>query len=407
MYAATRHDPKGIDGMRCDVIVVGAGPAGSTVARELAKRGISVAMLDRAAFPRDKPCGGAVSTKCEKQIGLNLSSVIERTVSDVSITMNQHPPSELFRSSAQPFGHLTQRRSLDALMAEKALEAGAVFRQRTHIRSIEPMDTGVTVRTSDDVFCGRILVAADGANGVTARLCGIKLPNHNRSIALEGNISPKDGVSDKWSNAIGIDFGSMDGGYGWILPKGDHLNIGVGGYTHVGPKLRTELKKLVKFYGHAPESLWGLRGHHLPQRHETSAVVSGNVVLIGDAAGLVDPLTGEGIFAAVYSAQIAAVSIASHLNNNTSLEAYQQNLERDILSDITAAKTLHDLFYRWPGIFYRIERSKPLLWRAMLTYFCGDATYVDLSQKLGHLWPVMRTTSRLMRTVSEFKNGAK
>ncbi len=199
----------------------------------------------------------------------------------------------------------------------------------------------------------------------------------------------------------------MDGGYGWILPKGDHLNIGVGGYTHVGPKLRTELQKLVKFYGHAPEALWGLRGHHLPQRHETSAVVSGNVVLIGDAAGLVDPLTGEGIFAAVYSAQIAPAGIARHLNNNTSLGAYQQNLEKDIFSDIRAAKILHDLFYRWPGIFHRIERSKPLLWHAMLTYFCGDATYVDLSHKLGHLWPVMRTASRLMRTISEFKDGAK
>ena len=393
--------------MRHEVIVVGAGPAGSTVARELGARGVSVAMLDKAVFPRDKPCGGMVSTRCENQIGVDLSPIIERTVDAACITLNQCQSSELRRSSPEPFGHLTRRSRLDALLAEKAMEAGAVFRQRTLIRSIEHGGDGVTVRTSDEVFHGRVIVAADGANGVTAKMSGMEPPDHHYSIALEGNISPRDGVPKKWEHAIGIDFGTMEGGYSWLFPKGDHLNVGLGGYKQVGPKLRTGLRNLVRFYGYDPEALWGVRGHHLPWRRESSAVVDGNVLLVGDAAGVLDPLTAEGIFAAVRSAQLAAGRIADYLAGaRNSLAAYHEDLEDGILSDIRAAGTFHDLFYLWPSMFYRIERSSPVLWREMVKLFRGDATYVNISRALGPLWPALRLSSHLIRTVPPLRRFA-
>ena len=152
--------------MEYDVIIVGAGPAGSTTARELAKRGLSLVMIDKAEFPRDKPCGGAVSVRCAGLLDVDLTPVIESTITDVFITLKQRrgKGTELLRSSPKAFAYMTQRTRLDALLAEKAVESGAVFRQCESIRSVERRGGHVTVRTSRNAYRGRVLVAADGAN---------------------------------------------------------------------------------------------------------------------------------------------------------------------------------------------------------------------------------------------------
>ena len=214
--------------MAYDVIVVGAGPAGSTAARELAARGLSVMLVDKAEFPRDKPCGGAVSVRCADLLGLDLTSVIESTITDVFVTLKRRRGKgvEFLRSSPEAFAYMTQRSRLDALLAEKAVAAGAVFRQRESLKSVERRGGHVTVRTSGNVYHGRVLVAADGANGMTARMSGIAHPrDYQYGIAMEGNVTPGKGFPAKWKQAIGVDFGRIEGGYSWLFPKGDHVNI--------------------------------------------------------------------------------------------------------------------------------------------------------------------------------------
>ena len=237
------------------------------------------------------------------------------------------------------------------------------------------------------------------SNGMTARMSGVSHPrDYQYGIAMEGNITPAKGLPAKWKKAIGLDFGRIEGGYSWLFPKGDHLNIGIGGYEHVGPKLRNQLKSLVEFYGFDPATLWGVRGHRLPQRRGDFALADGNVLLVGDAAGVLDPLTAEGISAAVHSAQIAAASIGQYLDGKTAgLEQHGQALEQHILTDTEVARRLHDVFYLWPGAFVAIERVAPILWRAMVDLFRGDATYVDLARRLGPAWPLVKLVS-LIRT---------
>ncbi len=389
--------------MRYDVLVVGAGPAGSTVARDLAARGASVMMFDKAEFPRDKPCGGLVSVRCATMLGIDLSPVIERTITDVFATLKEQPEGEIFRSSAGKFAYATQRSRLDTLLAEKSVEAGAVFRQREKLMSVERHGDHVTVRTSggqgNNVYHGRILVAADGANGVASRMSGLSdRPDYQYGIAIEGNITPGKGFPDKWKNAIGVDFGAIEGGYGWLFPKGDHVNIGTGGYEFVGPTLRCRLERLVKFYGFDPAGLWGVRGHHLPVRRRNFPLIDGNVILVGDAAGILDPLTAEGIVSAVQSSQIAANHIARYLDDETvTLEPYMKELDGGVLRDVDVAGRLHDVFYLRPGAFVAIERKFPVLWQAMVDLFCGDATYVSLSRKLGPVWPLLKLISHMRR----------
>lgn len=249
--------------MECDVIIVGAGPAGSTTARELATRGLSAMMVDKAEFPRDKPCGGAVSVRCAALLGLDLAPVIESTITDVVVTLKRRRRKrvEFLRSSPKVFAYMTQLSRLDALLAEKAVETGAGFRQHESIRSVERHGSHVTVRTSGDVYRGRVLVAADGANGMTARMSGLSQPHdYQYGIAMEGNITPGKGFPAKWKKAIGVDFGRIEGGYSWLFPKADHLNIGIGGYEYVGPKLQNQRKRLVEFYGFDPAGLWACEG---------------------------------------------------------------------------------------------------------------------------------------------------
>ena len=147
---------------------------------------------------------------------------------------------------------------------------------------------------------------------------------------------------------MGLDFGDPPGGYGWIFPKEDHLNIGLGGWRHVGPSLRERLFQLVRFYGFETEQVWGLRGFHLPIRRNGSPLVDGNVLLVGDAAGLIDTLTGEGIYAALHSGRKAAKHISAYLNQEApDLEGYRRELEQGLLLELRVSGQFNDIFNLW------------------------------------------------------------
>ena len=271
--------------MRYDLIVVGAGPAGSTAARESALRGLSVLMFDKAEFPRDKPCGGAVSVRSANVLDLDLNPVIERNITSAEFTWPRGL--EFTRSSSGVITYMTQRRHLDTFLAERAVDAGVVFRQRESVTGVERSGDHVAVHAGMHTYEARALVVADGANGTAARMAGIQT-DFFRCIALEENITPKGAFPARWETAIGVDFGGLPGGYGWLFPKGDHVNIGLGGWKHVGPSLRGKLRRLVESFGFDSTDLWGVRGYHLPIRRRGSKLVDGNTLLVGDAAGILD-----------------------------------------------------------------------------------------------------------------------
>ena len=119
---------------------------------------------------------------------------------------------------------------------------------------------------------------------------------------------------------MALQLGGMPGGYGWVFPKGDHINVGVGGWKAVaGSHLREELDATCRAYGLDPASLTNLRGHHLPMQRPGVPVVAGGAALVGDAAGLVDPLSGEGIYAAITSGIAVAPAIEDYLAGRADL----------------------------------------------------------------------------------------
>ena len=388
--------------MRYDAIVVGAGPAGSTTARECASRGLSVLMLDKAEFPRDKPCGGGVTIRAAELLPFDVMPVVERVVSSVYFTAGRS--NGFIRRTTRELSYLTQRRRLDAFLVEQALEAGVVLRQRAPIQEVETHHSHVVVRTADKTFEARTLVAADGANGQTARMAGVDVALVH-GIALEGNVTPPDGFPQEWEDMMGLNLGGIPGGYGWIFPKRDHLNIGLGGWKHVGPSLRARLDELVRLYGFDPGDIWGLRGHHLPLRSSTTPLVSGNLLLVGDAAGLVDPLTGEGIHAAIRSGRAAAHHMAEYVGGHASnLDGYQRELEIDLIADLRVSRQLHDLFHLSPWLYLSAERWTSILWEFMCRIFRGEQTYAEVMLKHPTMATLVELASDLVR-VTPFLQG--
>lgn len=368
--------------MDADVIVVGAGPAGSTAAREIASRGHRVLLIDRAEFPRDKACGGGVSVKTRELLPFDLSPVIEHVVTGV--ILGNPRTGTVTRETGEPMLYMTQRRRLDAFLVDRAREAGVEFLQGEVVRGVDARPDGTyEVHTEDhenhaSAHSARVVVAADGANGVVGRAVGLARPLAH-GVALEGNLPCPDGIPAWLRGHVAVDIALIPGGYGWLFPKGDHINIGVGGWADAGPKLRDTLDGYVRAYGWDPAALRDEAGHQLPLQPKGMRVVHGRVALVGDAAGMVEPLLGEGMYGAVASACALAPAVHRYLTGACAdLGEYQQAMERDLWPDLERAGYLADILHAWPGpLMWGARRSERSWWAVAALMSTGSMARAD------------------------------
>jgi geranylgeranyl reductase family protein len=368
---------------RYDAVVVGAGPAGSTAARSLAREGASVLMLDRARFPRDKPCGGGVTLRAASLQDIDLSPVIERTVTGARFSLRLGPTFD--RRFHKPLTYMTQRRRLDEHLAAAASEAGADFHDGEPVRGIETNGGGVTVRTDRGAYGASVLIGADGANGVVAREAGVRV-RREEAVALEGNAAVSGEVAREWESLVGLDLGGLAGGYGWVFPKEQHLNLGVGAWKYAAFTLRPKLHDLCRRYGVDAAALTNLRGHHLPVRVPGSPVARGPIALAGDAAGLVDPLSGEGIHMAFLSGRYASKVALRYLSGEASdLSLYQRAVERRLQPELTMSRKLNELFHFAPPPYLALMRRSEKFWLFFCYLIRGELTYLDFQRMIGPL----------------------
>ena len=373
-----------------DAIIVGAGPAGSTAARLLARQGARVLLLDRARFPRDKPCGGGVTIAAAVEADIDLLPVVERTVDSVQVSLRMGKA--FVRSSAEPLCYMTQRCRLDAYLAEQAAAAGVEFRDGLAVRELAIDDRGVVVRAGGDAYRARALVGADGANGIVAKAAGFA-PAADAAVALEGNVPAGGELIERWGRSIAVDLGGTPGGYAWLFPKGDHLNAGVGGSRWIGPTLRRRLSELCRYLELDESKLFGLRGYYLPMRGRGAPVVRGPVLLAGDAAGFVDPLSGEGIHGAFWSGRLAAESIARYLSGEAAdLASYQLAVREQIEPELAMSVKLQAVFQRFPRPCVALMRRSDRFWGAVCGFVRGTNNYSKFRRRLGPLaWAIDAT----------------
>jgi len=349
-----------------DVLVVGAGPAGSSTAIHLARTGARVLLVDRARFPRDKPCGGGLTGRALKQIPVDPTPVVERDVDRFELRLRYG--SRFTRDHDEPLIRMTQRRRLDAFLVEQAMAAGAELRDGVRVEAMELDETGVTARIDREPVRAGVLVGADGANGVVARAVGID-ESIVRGVALEGNVPLHALHVDALERTAVIELAVLPGGYGWVFPKGDHANLGVGGWGSEGPRLRHHLARLAREHGVEPEAMTELRGHRLPMRRLGTPAGSGRTLLVGDAAGLVDPLSGDGMYEAFVSARLAADAIVEG-----SLDGYTEALSAALDRHAAASWAAKHAFDRYPRTVFAAARA-PGVFRVVAGLLCGDVAH--------------------------------
>jgi len=366
-----------------DVIVAGSGPSGSMAARRLAERGASVLLLDKQKFPRDKPCGGGVTLRAASVQDVDLAPVIERTIYGARFSLRLGDAFD--RRFDKPLTYMTQRCRLDQHLAECAAESGADLHDGEALREIDACGSGpgVAVRTDHDVYSAPLLIGADGANGISGRSLGLR-PDYEEAVALEGNVMFRRGVPDEWRDVVALDLGGLAGGYGWVFPKSDHLNVGVGAWKYASFTLKPKLAELSRRYGFDPASLENLRGHHLPVRRPGTPIARGPVALVGDAAGLVDPLSGEGIHMAFASGQLAASEALRVLGGEADdMSGYEQAVETQLQAELTVSRRLQEIFNFAPPPYLAVMRRSGKFWHFFCYLIRGELTYLDFVRMIG------------------------
>ncbi len=373
-----------------DVIIVGAGPAGAMLGYLLARRGVRTAILEKKALPRYKPCGGGLTGRAVRLIPFEIGPAVEVEVRRAVMSVGDRVVLRVSRPD--PIIRMVMRDRLDARLVREAVRAGAAVFDDTRVKGVRPVGGPgrLRVETSRGSFDGRFLAGADGAIGPCGRWLGLRVRSR-RMLALEGEIRPPDGFTVPGGDPLTarFDFGLVDRGYGWIFPKADHLSVGVLTAGPSGRGLRRGFFEYLERRGlMTPETrCLRVQGHPIPHSPVRSARFANDWGLVlGDAAGITDPITGEGIYYALAEAHLAAGVIEDALSRGPAhLSEYTGLLRRTLLRDLALVSRLAPAFFACPKLI-----------TVFFTLFGRRAgpAYLDIADGRADYRSVIRSTAR-------------
>ncbi len=360
-----------------DIVIVGAGPAGSAAAFTACQRGLTVALVDKAVFPRAKLCGGLVSGR-----GLKALDAIfgERPAEELFLIGREvawlWKGEELARFRVPYPLWFTGRFDLDHDLHQRALAAGAADYSGRRWQALDSAANEITLDGGEVLRYGA-LIAADGATSpIAAELFGRAFDPGKIGFTLEAECARR----TRDHGLMAVDFRAVPWGYGWLFPKNNSLTVGVGGLHSENPDLRPALAALM------PEGQAGVKvkGAFLPLGDFRKEPARGNILFAGDAAGLVDPLTGEGIAYALESGALAAGAIAGALEAGAPERAGQDYLRRlaPIHRDLTQALRLRKFAYSrvFEGVFRKKLQNSHWIRTAFFDLLEGETTYDALER---------------------------
>ncbi len=346
-------DPLPVSGAtESDVVVVGAGPGGATTAKYLADRGLTVSLLEKTSFPRDKVCGDGLTPRAVKQLirlGVDVSEDAGWVHNKgLRVYGGRVEPFELpwpELASFPSFGLVRPRSEFDAMLARLAVSSGATLYEETNVT--EPVLAGdriVGVRTKDGrTFTAPIVVAADGNSSRLALAMGLeKRMNRPMGVAVRTYFrSPRthDDHMESWLELWDGKPGESNlmPGYGWVFGLGDGtVNVGLGTVSRSARPTKLNYRDMfAKWLATTPEE-WGFRPENqvgpvgsaaLPMSFNRKPAYTRGLVLVGDAGGMVSPFNGEGIPYAMEAAEFAADAIADALARGSGTTSAERALQ--------------------------------------------------------------------------------
>jgi geranylgeranyl reductase family protein len=348
-----------------DVLIVGGGPAGASAGREAAKRGLSAVLFEKETLPRVKPCGGGLSEAGLDELDEPLPERLKlREVSGLRLVYGSR---SLEADAGRRIATMISRAAFDHYLVRRAVDAGVELREGERALGFEERDDRVRLHTNRGIHEGRFLVVAEGSQGRLARLVREPDQKGRYGVAMVAEIPVSlDGLPGGHSKtAPEIYFDAMDGGYGWVFPQGDTCSVGVGTFSRHPPHTRRIFREFLgrcRFPADVPS-----RGHVIPVGGFDRILRRGRVLLAGDAAGFVDPFSGEGISYALRSGRLAGEAAADALNGSRPVEAllrYERRCRREFEIPFRCSRIVARFFYSFPGFFFRaFDRNEELFQR--------------------------------------------
>jgi geranylgeranyl reductase family protein len=390
--------------MHYDLIVCGAGPAGSIAACTAARAGLKVALIEKYPLPRHKTCGGGVPMSMNQFLyDLSPDAFVEANVRRIRHTWNFEDEffNEINLNSARNSSALwmLQRSVFDNALSQQAVRAGVDLQDNLTVTSVELERNCVRVhlRAFSSILNNQEkmpfsvtadwVIGADGANGETVKATKLR-KNAKMAIAIEAEIpySWKLNQQKVTSDLVHLEYGAIKNGYAWIFPKEEHLNVGAGlfhdaDYKNVNMKSTTQsFKKVIVEYLRSLEIPYNakylkFKAHPLPywSRQENLHHDDGRILLVGDAAGLVNPLFFDGILHAVKSGYIAANCIV----HNQALQ-YTKQVCEEITRDFKTAHQISYIFYKYPEFFYKNIVKRNSSANIAVRLISGDMKYREV-----------------------------
>jgi len=383
--------------MMHDVVIVGAGPAGSWTARTLARLGARVALVD-GSHPREKPCGGGVTGRALALVG---DAIDARALPRCEIRAARFVDSSRDRSVRVPLASgdlsVASRTDFDSALFAAAAAAGATP-IRSRVMDLSLAGDGLTVTTRDGVIRAKTIVGADGANSLVRRRLAQPFDRSDISIATGYFIH---GVT---SDEILIELLADPPGYIWSFPRPTHLAVGICAQADAGigvDALRARTLEWIRAMqldrGTLEPYSWPIPS--LSARSFASLPASGpGWYLVGDAAGLVDPITREGIYFALLSGEAAAQAIASS-NDAAARRRYDDRLKAEVVSELARAARYKAGFFRprFTGLLVDALAESEGVRGVMAGLVAGTQPYGTLkwslakTAELGLAWRLVRT----------------
>ncbi|MFC1406379.1 geranylgeranyl reductase family protein [Streptacidiphilus sp. N1-5] len=377
-----------------DVVVVGAGPAGASAAYEAASstgaNGGSprVLLIDKAAPPRYKTCGGGIIGPSRDALPPGFVLPLKDRVHAITFALDGRFQ-RTRRSKKMLFG-LVNRDEFDQRLVQCAEKAGAVLATGVAVSGVqENGDEGVVLTLQDGRTVRALaVVGADGSAGRIGAHVGVSFDQVD--LGLEAEIPVPDSVAAAWRGRVLLDWGgAVPGSYGWVFPKGDSLTVGVIAARGQGAETRAYLKEFIARLGLAGFTPSIESGHLTRCRSEDSPLAKGRVLVAGDAAGLLEPWTREGISYALRSGRLAGQWAARLAAAPDPVEVRRQALnyafaiKADLGEEMRIGRKLMTAFESRPRAFHFAALGLRPAWRAFARVTQGHTTFAGLARSQG------------------------
>jgi len=362
-----------------DVAVVGGGPGGLSAALAAASAGARTVVFERAKHPRYKTCGGGL-------IGTSLSMATQRipvpardAISALTFT-DAGRRAFTRRSSDRPMLTMVRRDDFDLAWYRAAVAAGATVRQHAQVRAITPESGGVSlILAGGEVVSAKVVVGADGSAGISSRYVGVTFDQQDLGLEVELQATETDRAA--WKGRVQLDWGPVPGSYGWVFPKDDELTVGVIMAKGKGAETKAYLSRFLTQLGLADRPVRRDSGHLTRCRSIDAPLRKDRVLVVGDAAGLLEPWTREGISYALRSGSWAGeVAARAAEHGEGALDGYAAVVRKHLLPEMAAGRRLLRVFAEHPHLVHAAMATPPG-WRAFEAFCRGELSMANVLKR--------------------------